>query len=38
LGQQPIARAGADVIAGKDPAEVAAATKTVVEEIQASLE
>jgi multiple sugar transport system substrate-binding protein len=38
LGQQPIARAGADVIGGKDPAEVAAATKTVVEEIQTSLQ
>jgi multiple sugar transport system substrate-binding protein len=38
LGEQPISHAGADVIAGKDPAEVAAETKSKVEEIQASLE
>jgi multiple sugar transport system substrate-binding protein len=38
LGEQPIAKAGADVIAGKDPAGVARDTKEKVEEIQASLE
>jgi multiple sugar transport system substrate-binding protein len=36
--EQPIADAGAEVIAGADPEEVAAETADVVKEIQASLE
>ncbi len=37
-GEQPIATAAADVIAGKDAAEAAAETQGVVEEVQATLE
>jgi multiple sugar transport system substrate-binding protein len=37
-GEQPIADAGAEVIAGKAPAEAARDAKAIVEEIQATLE
>jgi multiple sugar transport system substrate-binding protein len=37
-GEQPIATAVADVIAGKDPAEAAKETQGVVEEVQTTLE